>query len=254
MILLLLIIFAALFLVVGGDRGAMALVTLIGNIVVFIFSIYIMALGVNPIIITLLASLAINAITLFYQNGKNRKTKAAFVSVVSVTLGLLIFMVIFLTRMQLYGLNEIELQSDLSLYYSFNVHVNMELVLLCVVIICFLGAIMDTAMAVSSGLFEVHENNKELSEHELYRSGITIGKDILNTTLNTLFFAYCGEAIMLFLYLVKYQFSFVRIINSKTFLLEFTTIVMSAIGCVIIIPLCAKITAAFIKRDTMSNE
>ncbi|HIW20612.1 MAG TPA: YibE/F family protein [Candidatus Dorea intestinavium] len=254
MILILLVIFVLLLLLVGGDRGVISLVTLVGNILTFLFSIYLMALGINPILITLIACLIISSITLFYQNQNNEKTKAAFISVVSVSLLLLLFMVIFLTRMDLYGLSEMEEQSELSLYYSFNIHINMELILLTVVIICFIGAIMDTAMAVSSGVYEVHVNHPDLKKAELYKSGLSIGADILSTTLNTLFFAYCGEALIMFLYLIKYNYSMVKILNSKAFLLNFTTIVMSAIGCILIIPICAKITATIIEEGRKDGE
>lgn len=254
MIIILAVVFVVLLIAVGGDRGVVSLVTLVGNILTFLFSIYLMAAGINPIVITLIACLIISSITLFYQNQKNEKTKAAFISVVSVSLLLLIFMVLFLTKMDLYGLNEIEQQSELSLYYSFNIHINMELVLLTVVIICFIGAIMDTAMAVSSGVFEVHVNHPETGKEGLYKSGLSIGADILSTTLNTLFFAYCGEALIMFLYLIKYNYSVVKVLNSKAFLLNFTTIVMSAIGCVLIIPICAKITAIIIERGSKKDE
>lgn len=254
MILILLIVFAVLFLIVGGDRGVVSLVTLAGNILTFLLAIYLMAKGINPILITLLASFVINCITLFYQNGKNEKTAAAFISVVIITLGMLLVMLFSFGRMHLNGLNEIELGGDLTLYYNFSVNINMQQVMLCVIIICFLGAIMDTAMAVSSALFEVHDNNPQLNEHELFKSGMTIGKDILNTTINTLFFAYCGEALLLFLYFRKYNYSFTTIINSKAFLLELLTILMSAVGCVMIIPLCARVTALIIKTMNDNGE
>ncbi|MCP1102265.1 putative membrane protein [Aequitasia blattaphilus] len=232
---------------IGGERGAISLIALAGNIITFLISIYVMAWGINPVLITLIAGVIINSITLYYQNKKNDKTKAAFLSVVITTVVLLFVMLPIFLQMHLNGLDEIELSGDLSIYYSFAIKINMELVFLCVVLICFLGAIMDTAMAVASGMYEIKANNPEISEIELFHSGITIGKDIINTTMNTLFFAYCGEALFMFLYFRKYQYKMMTIMNSKALLLNLAAIVTSGIGCIAIIPLCAKICAKLIK-------
>ena len=252
MIILLAVIFFALFIMIGGERGAISMIALIGNIAVFIISIVAMSLGFPSIIVTIIACVFVNSITLIYQNGKNRKTKAAVLSVITVLLLLFPFAFWITRRMHIGGLNEITLLSDLKIYYSFNIKINMEMVCICMVIIGVLGAIMDTAVAVSSALFEVHRNNKNLTDKELFHSGISIGKDILGTTLNTLYFAYIGEALMLMLYMKKYNYSFMSFVNSEAFLQDFTCIVISAAGCMLIIPLSAFITEKIIKHDVDS--
>lgn len=253
MIIMLAIIFFALFIIVGGERGAISMIALIGNIAVFLISIIAMSLGLPVILITIIACLFVNGTTLVYQNGKNKKTKAAVLSVVTVLAFLFPFTYWITKGMHIDGLNEIELLSDLKIYYSFNIKVNMEMVCISMVIIGVLGAIMDTAVAVSSALFEVHVNNPHLTDKELFHSGMSIGKDILGTTLNTLYFAYIGEALMLMLYMKKYNYSLMHFLNSEAFLQDFTCIVMSAVGCMIIIPLSAFITSKIIKHEVDST-
>ncbi|MGF0032974.1 YibE/F family protein [Bariatricus sp. SGI.154] len=248
MIFILAVVFFLLLLLVGGERGAVSLIALMGNILVFIAAVIAMSIGLPVILITILASIGVNSITILYQNGTNKKSAAALISV-GIVMALLMCLVIWIGgRMHIGGLNEIELNSDLSLYYSFAIRVNMRKVCIAMIMIGLLGAVMDTAVAISSSLYEVYEHKPELTVSELFHSGITVGKDVLATTLNTLYFAYIGEALMLLLYLREYQYSLVSILNSKAFLQEFTCIMVSAIGCVLIIPISAQVTAKLLKE------
>ncbi|MDD2980179.1 MAG: YibE/F family protein [Hespellia sp.] len=248
MILILAIIFLILILVVGGDRGVISLLALCGNILVLLISVLAMTGGMPPILTTLAGGVLVNCITLLYQNGKNKKTFAAVLSVGIVILILVAAVFVIAGRMHISGLNEIELRSDFSSYYSFNISVSMNQVCISMIILGLLGAVMDTAVAISSAIYEVHDNNPHLTRAELYHSGIAMGKDVLATTLNTLYFAYIGEALMLLLYLQKYNYSVVGMLNSESFLQEFTCIMFSAIGCLIIIPLSAEISAWIFKE------
>ena len=155
---------------------------------------------------------------------------------------LLLTVIIFSNNMHIEGLNEIELKSEMSLYYSFITGVNMHSVSICMILIGLLGAVMDTAVSVSSGLYEVAVSNK-CTEKELFHSGMSIGKDILSTTINTLYFCYIGEALMLLIYLQEYDYKIMDILNSKAFLMDFTCIIFSMIGCMLIIPVTSYISS-----------
>jgi len=69
-----------------------------------------------------------------------------------------------------------------------------------------------------------------------------IGKEILNSTVNTLVFIFFGEYMLLMVnYLMFYSFS--TMINSKDFAQGVTTISVCVIGCVLIIPIISAISA-----------
>ena len=249
MIKFLLIAFLILLLVIGGDRGVVSLISIAGNLLTFFAMIWFMAAGINPFIVTFIGCILVNSITLLYQNGKNIKTKAAFISV-AVIMALLLFIVVFFSsNMHIEGLNEIELVSEMSLYYSLITGVNMHSISICMILIGLLGAVMDTAVSVSSGLYEV-ASSKTCTSKELFNSGMVIGKNILSTTVNTLYFAYIGEALMLLIYLKEYNYNIISILNSKAFLSDFTCIIFSMIGCLLIIPVTSYISSkAFLKNE-----
>ena len=244
MIKVLLIIFLVLLLVIGGDRGVVSLITIAGNLFTFFMMIWLMTAGINPFIVTFAGCIIVNSITLLYQNGNNIKTKSAFISVAVIMALLLLVVIFFSSNMHIEGLNEIEAKSEMSLYYSLVTGVNMHSVSICMILIGLLGAVMDTAVSVSSGLYEV-ASTKVCTSKELFISGMTIGKDILSTTINTLYFAYIGEALMLLIYLKEYNYNLMAILNSKAFLSDFTCIIFSMIGCLLIIPvtsyICSKL-------------
>lgn len=73
----------------------------------------------------------------------------------------------------------------------------MQKVMAAVVLLSTLGAVTDMALTVSTSLYEVKIHKPDMSNTELFQSGMQIGKSILGTTVNTLLFAYLGESMIL---------------------------------------------------------
>lgn len=248
MIKILAIILFLLMYFIGGERGVISVISLSGNIFVLLISIMLMYYGINPIIVTFISCLLINSITLFYQNGKNAKTYAAFISVLIVIV--LLFLVIFKLGYcsDISGFNEIQQKQDTMMELSTDVKLDMVNIAVSVVVIGLIGAIMDTAIAVSSTLYEVYKNNMHLTLSDLFITGIKIGRGILATTINTLFFAYISEYLLLFDVFGTFKYTPLRIINSKAFYQGFCNIIISAIGCIIIVPITAVIISYIMKN------
>ena len=132
--------------------------------------------------------------------------------------------------------------------FSYNVGIDFSGIAISIILISLIGATTDSSIAISSALYEVYENNKYLSKKELFLSGIRIGKDILCTTTNTLLFAFLSEFMTLVIWFSKGGYSFLDIINNKTFAQEFIRILFSAIGCVLVIPITSYITTKSIVK------
>lgn len=241
MIIVLAIILIVLLLVIGGERGAAAILSLIWNVFILSLSIVLMGWGWNSIFVTFVSSILISSSTLFYQNGKNAKTIASFWAVMIVML--LLFFIAYQIGFdaKLRGLNEIiQKESDL-LGFSVDIHINMARIAVTMIMLGLIGAAIDTSIAISSAIYEVFKNNRYLCFKELFASGIRIGKDILGTMVNTLYFAYLGESISLFILFKQFHYSFTEVINSKAFFQEFVCIIFSGISCVLVIPITALI-------------
>ena len=84
MIIFLALILIFLVILIGGERGAMSIMTLAGNIVILFFSIILMSAGFPVLLLILVAGAGICYNSLFYQNGNNPKTRAAFLATMNI--------------------------------------------------------------------------------------------------------------------------------------------------------------------------
>jgi uncharacterized membrane protein len=237
-----------LMILIGGKKGKRSFFAIFLNFGVLLFTVFIMTIPqVDPIILTLIASTVISCINLFYINEVNSKTKTAFISTI-VTVVILLFFILIVSKtamIQGFGEEEIEELSIFSLYIG----VDFVKIGASVIIMSTIGAITDTAIAISSPMREMFHHHPAISRKELFSFGISIGKDILGTSTNTLFFAFFGGYLALLIWFKDLKYTIGEIVNSKIFSAEMITIFCAGIGVALIIPITAWINAYFlIKR------
>lgn len=249
MIKVLAIILFALMGIIGEERGVMSFFTLICNVAVFIMATYMMAKGKSPMVVVFICCCILCAITLFYQNGINKKTWAAFLAVQIVVILMSASAWVVGNKSIIGGYNDISIFEDDAMFLDENIDVDMEHVEIAIIIMGLLGSIMDTAIAIATAVYEVYRHNEDLTEKGLFKSGIIMGKDILGTTSNTLVLAGIGESILLFNRYKRFNYSFLDMINSEAFFQEFVFIIFGAIGCVLIIPITAFLICKILKKE-----
>ena len=243
------VILILLMIIIGGERGSVSLVTLLGNIIIFIYSIVMIYFGLHPILVAFIGCFLISMNTIFFQNGKNPKMLAAFISVTIIMILLSLIVYRFSYTSNISGINEILKRQDEMMGLTVDININMVNVTVSIIMFGLIGALIDGAIAIATAVYEVYYNNKHLSSTELIRSGISMGKDIIGTMINTLFFAYIGESIMLFIFYNKFNYNFLQIINSKAFVEEFSSIIISGAGSVLIIPVTSIVIAYILKNQ-----
>lgn len=252
MIKVLILVFVLLSLLAGGDRTAKSLMTTLINISIFALLIEFIYLGFNIAITTIAAALLISAVTIFYQNESNIKTVSAFVSVIIVLALSAVIIVFVVTHAHLQGFGTIgDVKIQPSNGYEENIGINMILVQVAVFIVVLIGGLIDTSMAVCSGIYEIIRHNPQLSHGEIIESGMNIGSKILSSNVNTLFFIFAGEFMIMCINFLKF-YSWSTLINSKDFTQELIAIMISAIGTVVIIPISSIIASRLMIRDHTS--
>ena len=242
-----------LMTLIGGKKGARSFFALFLNFGVLIVIVFIMNdPNINPILLTLIACSVISCINLFYINEVNSKTKTAFVSsIITIVILLLLIMIVTEKAMiQGFGEEEIEELSMFSLYIG----VDFIKIGASVIIMSTIGAITDTAIAISSPMREIYYHNPLISRKDLFTSGLSIGKDILGTSTNTLFFAFVGGYLALLIWFKDLSYSVGEIVNSKIFSAEMITILCAGIGVALVIPITSWITAYFLVKSRENNE
>lgn len=254
MVVVLSFIFCVLIILIGGEQGVRSIITLIGNGITLLISIYLISSGADVRLVVFVCSIVFTTLTLLIQNKYNQKTMAAILAVIGVMLILTIFCAFIVYQAGIGGYSELDIYEDECSFLNSEININAEKVMIAVVIIGLLGAIMDTALSITSAVYEVYQNNKKLTFHQLIRSGESIGRDILGTTINTLFFAAIGESLFLIILFMKYQYSFLTLINSKAFLQVLAAIIISNLGCLLIIPLSSIIVSYVITKGMFRSK
>lgn len=252
LIILALILFI-LMLSIGGAKGARSFISLFLNFGVILITVIFMASpDMDPIILTMLACIIISMINLFYINEVNSKTITAFISTL-ITITILFFFIYFITKkVKIQGFGEEEYEEIR--VFSLFIGVDFIRISSSVIIMSTIGAITDVAISISSPMKEIYMRNKNISKAELFRSGLTIGRDILGSNANTLFFAFIGGYMALLIWFKDLSYSFGEVINSKIFSAEMIMIMFAGIGIALIIPITSWISAFYLFREKDKDE
>lgn len=245
MISVLLVIIFILLLTLQKKKGIMTFMCLILNFVLILSYIYLIYLGINSYLLSFLLSILACATSLFLLNGFNFKTKASFKStmVVMIIMFSLIYLVAQNAHITGFTSESREIIGTYSLYINFNMHDLM----IAIILISTIGTIIDTSFSISSSVNEIYENNKDITKKDLYNSGINIGKDIINTTINTLYFASISAFIVFIFW--NYDLTLLEVINHKMFVQDIFEILILFIASIIVIP----ITSYFISSKLLKE-
>jgi uncharacterized membrane protein len=237
---------------IGGKKGARSFVALFLNFGVLLLAIILMNdPNMNPIILTLFACVLISCISLFFISEINIKTVTAFISTI-ITTGTLLFFILMLTdAAMIQGFSEEEIEE----IGAFSLYVGVDFVKIgaSMIIMSTIGAIIDLSISISSPMREIDFHNPSISRKDLFRSGLSIGRDILGTSTNTLFFAFFGGYMALLIWFKDLSYSIGEIVNSKVFSSEMIFIGSAGIGVALAIPVTSWITAYYLVKKRSGN-
>ncbi|ADC88511.1 YibE/F family protein [Staphylococcus lugdunensis] len=239
-----------LMIVFGGTKGLISFLTLFLNFIILLISIVCIMLGIPIYVVLVIFCIVVASCNLFILNSYNIKTKAAFLGTM-ITIMILILGIYLSVRLgHLQGFTTE--QQDETYIFSMNIGIDMVQFMVFTIVLAVIAAVIDLAITISSPMYELHEANPKLSQTDLFKSGMTVGREILATSANTIYLAYFGGQLTLFFWFFKLNYSFEHIINSKIFTQEFISILLGGIAIAISIPITAWITAFFIKHKKLS--
>lgn len=242
-------LFVALLLIIGGINGFKTLISLVIAVAMIFFGyIPLIIKGVNPILASLGISIPVVIITLIIISGRNIKT---LVAIIGTTLGVVISGIlafIFGNFAHLTGLAD---DSSISLAYipQFR-NLDYKGILFGTILIGAIGAIMDVAISIASALYEINELDSNISKKNMIISGMNIGKDMMGSMSNTLILAYVGTTLHLIILFIVYKIRFVEIINLDSIATEIIRAMAGSIGLIITIPVTVVIGTAIYKKKT----
>lgn len=231
----------------GGKKGLISYLTLFLNFVILFISIILIIFGVPIYLVTLIFCIVIAACNLFVLNSYNTKTKAAFYATIVTTVILIAAIYLSVSIGHLQGFTTE--QQDETYIFSMNIGIDMVKFMVFTIVLAVIAAVIDLAITISSPMYELSETNPNLTQKELFHSGMRVGREILATSANTIYLPYFGGQLTLFFWFFKLNYSFGHIINSKIFAQEFISIILGGIAVAISIPITAWLTALLIKNQ-----
>ncbi|WP_231597578.1 YibE/F family protein [Bacillus sp. SA1-12] len=233
-------IFIFTLLIVGKKQGLFSIISLAvnGALLSFALDVYMTASTMSLLWICGISVVLFTIISLLLVNGFNGKTYAA---IIATLLGTFISLLITFLVMKLTLENGLHYEEMQFLTRP------PQLVLMSGVLVGSLGAVMDVAITMSSSIFGLYEKNNNIPVKALKKSGMDIGKDIMGTMTNILFFAYISGSIpMLILYLKNSSpLGFTLSMNLS---LELARALAGGIGIVLTIPIGLYMSIFFINR------
>ena len=243
----LMLLFAVLLAVLGGKKGAGALLGLLFTLACVWFLLIpclIRGIPAVPVTVAVVAVTAAGALILL--NGFSRKTLCAVLGCVIgvVAAGAIAAAAGSLTPMDGFNMPEAE---NLILYGA-DKGLKVRGLLVCGVLISALGAVMDVALGIASAVWELREQNAAMTAGQLFRSGMHIGRDAMGTMANTLILAFAGSSLNMLILVQTYDIPFLQLVNTDYICIEIIQSIAGSTGILLTVPIVAFISARMMAR------
>lgn len=239
---------AALFFITllyfGGRKGLDSIVALLFTASVFIFILVpLIFRGYPTIILSIVCALVSLVVSFLLIGGFEKKTYVAIMGTVCgiIAAGLVSYIFSGLTHISGINLDK----GPQLVYVAMDYGLKVKGLMFASILIASLGAVMDVAMSISSSMQELHKMNPKITFKQLFKTGMTIGKDIMGTMANTLILAFMGGSFSLMLLLWGYNMSYRQISNLPFISVEVVQGLAGSIGIVLTVPFTALMASFF---------
>ncbi len=194
-------VFCIVTIVFGRRRGAAAIIGLLVSIAVLIwFIIPRIAAGGSPLFIALSGATVIAVISHIVSHGVRRRTFISLSGTLATVWLSAPLALVAVSAVRLSGVG-----SDEAFYLSVGVFGAIDLrgLLLGGIVLGALGILDDVTSTQAATVDEISQADPTLGVRELYRRGLSVGREHIAALVNTLALAYVGASLPLFLLLAE---------------------------------------------------
>lgn len=237
---------AVLMAIIGGEVGIRSFFSILINILLLVIVAVLIATGLNIIILTLIFIPLKLATIIFVGTGNKKIGRNSFVSSLIVACLVTLIIVSGQYFAQAAGMN-IE-ANDVLIGQSQQPGLSYPLISITVAIFSALGAIAEAAVAITAGLLEIKSKKPDITTASFRQSGLTIGRDIIGTSLNTIIYGIFGSLLPLILWFYPLHYSIGEILNDKLVINDLLIMFYSLIGVILVVPLAIYLITPKIKK------
>jgi uncharacterized membrane protein len=232
---------AILAVLVARWRGLLALVGVaISVVLVVTFLVPAVLAGSDPVLVSLVAALAVMFVTLLLTYGPGAQSLAA---ALGIGLSLLLAALVGHAAVSTAHLDGRTGELPIS-----TLGVSLQGVVLAGMVIGVLGVLTDMAVSQASAVSALREANPSLGPRALYRGAFSVGRDHLAATIHTLVLAYVGAALPLILVLRDSHVGFNDALNGQIVAEPVVATLVGAIALVAAVPLTTALAAILVAR------
>ena len=246
------ILFFALVMVFSRWRGVTSILGLGLSILVIVkFVAPEILAGKNPLAVSLIGIAVIAVISLYLAHGFNKRTSIALLGTAITLVLAVVVSLLFVHFTALFGNG-----SDESVYLQFNqtTRINLQGLLLGGIMLGVLGVLDDITTAQSATVDELKKANPNLTFKELYTGAASVGREHISSLINTLFLAYAGVSLPLFLLLSTNGGAPIwTTLNSEFIAEEIVRTVIGSMTLVVAVPITTLLAAYFFTKTGPSK-
>lgn len=245
-------VFLAVVLLFSRWRGLASILGLSVSVLVILKFITPQILaGRDPLITSLIGGVIIAVVSLYLAHGFNKRTSVALLSTM-LSLGLaVVTALLFVHFTNLFGSG-----SEESIFLQFDQDriINLRGLLLGGIILGVLGVLDDITTAQSAVVDELKKANPGFTFMELFKRGSSVGQEHISSLINTLFLAYAGVSLPLFLLLGSSTgYPLWTLLNSEFIAEEIVRTLVGSITLVMAVPITTLLAAYFFSKTGPSN-
>jgi uncharacterized membrane protein len=232
---------AVLAALVARWRGVLALVGVALSLVLVVaFLVPAILDGSDPVLVSLIAALAVMFVTLALTYGPGPQSLAAALGIgASLLLAALVGHAMVAAAHLDGRTGELPLAS---------LGVRLQGVVLAGMVIGALGVLTDMAVSQASAVTALRQANPGLGPRALYRGAFAVGRDHLSATIHTLVLAYVGAALPLILVLRDAHTGMTDALNGQIVAEPVVATLVGAIALVAAVPLTTGLAAVLVAR------
>ncbi len=212
--------------------------------------------GISIFILTILSGFLILVIIIYSITGKNRVFLPVLIStgLMAILCYLSGFIIGKYLKINGFSHEEIQLLNYFNQVYKGGVIKNVSILIYTVIIFGAIGAIIDVGISIGSALNEIKSINPEVTFKELYSHGLSIGKDITGTMVNTLILGYLGINLPLLIFWYSGTTSYMHFFNLEFVAVEIAKGITGTIGFILLVPVASFVSSYFYRKETYWNK
>lgn len=243
LVITILTILFGLFLLVGGRRGALTVLSLVLNMAAFYVVLMLYTKGINMLVTTIPMTVFFTAMLLFFMYGKSERTGISFVAtLVTVAVTTLIAAAVI----HFGGRVDYDFMDYLNQPYEQR---DANLIFLSEILVGCLGAVMDVVVTMVMTVDQIAETGQAPDRGDFIASCRAVGDDLIGTMIGLMFFTNIAASLPFFLLSLRNGIGLQTVIRYNIFF-ELARFLTGSIGVVLAIPVSASIAVYYYRRRT----